>query len=76
MSGTDEHDGRQEPSEDSVVSGDVVHTVGSGVGSGEQDYVATNAGGISAEDGNPLPEDEQGRGSEYDPETQGPQREG
>ena len=44
--------------------------------SGEQDYVATNGGGFGAERGNPLPEDEQGRGTEYDPVDQGPQREG
>ncbi|MBA8990301.1 hypothetical protein FHW23_001547 [Curtobacterium pusillum] len=44
--------------------------------SGEADYVATNPGGAGTERHVPLPDEEQGRGTEYDPVDQGPQLEG
>ncbi|GAA1492686.1 hypothetical protein [Curtobacterium herbarum] len=44
--------------------------------SGEADYVATSPGGSGTERHVPLPEEEQGRGTEYDPVDQGPQQEG
>jgi hypothetical protein len=73
---TNSSDDRHErPADDTVVPDDL-HPVSEDATSGEADYVATNPGGIGAERGNPLPEDEQGRGTEYDPTTQGPQREG
>ncbi|MFZ7088010.1 hypothetical protein [Curtobacterium sp. RRHDQ10] len=61
---------------DTVLGGDLTQPLSEDTQSGERDYVATNAGGVSAERGNPLPEDEQGRGTEYDPADQGPQNEG
>lgn len=44
--------------------------------SGEADYVATSPGGSGTERHVPTPDEEQGRGSEYDPVDQGPQQEG
>jgi hypothetical protein len=44
--------------------------------SGAGDYVATSPGGSGTERHVPLPEEEQGRGTEYDPVDQGPQQEG
>lgn len=61
---------------ETILSGDVVHPVSGDVQSGERDYVAVNGGGVSAERTNPLPEEEQGRGSSYDPVSQGPRHEG
>jgi hypothetical protein len=66
----------EQPAEDTVLGGDLVEPLSADTQSGEADYVATNAGGVSAERGNPLPEDEQGRDTEYDPADQGPQLEG
>ncbi|RDH95789.1 hypothetical protein DEU32_11161 [Curtobacterium sp. AG1037] len=44
--------------------------------SGEADYVATSPGGSGTERHVPTADEEQGRGSEYDPVDQGPQQEG
>lgn len=44
--------------------------------SGEADYVATSPGGTGTERHVPTPDEEQGRGTEYDPVDQGPQQEG
>jgi hypothetical protein len=44
--------------------------------SGAADYVATSPGGSGTERHVPLPEEEQGRDTEYDPVDQGPQQEG
>jgi len=66
----------QAPVADSVLSGDLTEPLSRDTQSGEADYVATNSGGVSAERGNPLPEDEQGRGTDEDRVRQGPQQEG
>lgn len=61
---------------DSVLQGDLTRPLSEDTQSGEADYVAVSPGGISAERGNPLPDDEQGRGTAYDPVDEGPQQEG
>ncbi|PZE28700.1 MULTISPECIES: hypothetical protein [unclassified Curtobacterium] len=61
---------------DSVLQGDLTRPMSEDTQSGAADYVATNTGGVSAERRNPLPDEEQGRGTEYDPVDQGPQQEG
>ena len=83
---TDQRDDHEDPAvaaerlaastSDSVLGGDLTQPMSHDTQSGAADYVAVNPGGISAERGNPLPEDEQGRGTEYDPVDQGPQQEG
>ncbi|KQO64863.1 hypothetical protein [Curtobacterium sp. Leaf261] len=74
--GSQQEGSQQDQVDDTVLGGDLTRPVSHDAMSGERDYVATNAGGVSAEPGNPLPEDEQGRGTEYDPEHDGPQQEG
>jgi hypothetical protein len=73
---TEQDEASQAPADDTVLEGSLTRPISHDTQSGERDYVATNAGGVSAEPGNPLPEDEQGRGTEYDPVNDGPQREG
>ncbi|WP_144758608.1 hypothetical protein [Curtobacterium sp. 9128] len=55
---------------------EIVEPVSHDTQSGEADYVATNPGGSGTERHVPLPEEEQGRDTEYDPTTQGPEQEG
>ncbi|KQS07904.1 hypothetical protein DEJ13_09060 [Curtobacterium sp. MCLR17_007] len=55
---------------------EVIEPVSHDATSGEADYVATNPGGSGAERHNPLPDEEQGRDTEYDPVDQGPEHEG
>ena len=55
---------------------EIVEPVSHDTQSGEADYVATNPGGSGTERHVPLPEEEQGRGTEYDPVDQRPQHEG
>jgi hypothetical protein len=44
--------------------------------SGGADYVATSPGGSGTERHVPLPSEEQGRDTEYDPVDEGPKHEG
>jgi hypothetical protein len=58
------------------VDGETLEPLSHDTQSGEADYVATSPGGTGTERHVPLPEEEQGRGTEYDPVDEGPQQEG
>lgn len=57
-------------------SGETLAPVARDTLSGEADYVATSPGGSGVERHVPTADEEQGRGTEYDPVTQGPEQEG
>ncbi|QQD77603.1 hypothetical protein I8920_07795 [Curtobacterium sp. YC1] len=61
-----------EPDADQEAIGPLSHDTQSG----EADYVATSPGGSFTESHVPTADEEQGRGTEYDPVDQGPQQEG
>jgi hypothetical protein len=58
------------------VDGETLEPLSHDTQSGEADYVATSPGGTGTERHVPLPEEEQGRGTDYDPVDEGPQQEG
>jgi hypothetical protein len=56
---------------DPKVEGDVTQPAGEGrSGSGEDDYVAVNSGGLSGEKHVPTADEEIGRGAGYDPQAE------
>lgn len=55
---------------------ETLESLGHDTQSGEADYVATSPGGSGTERHVPTADEEQGRGTEYDPVDQGPQQEG
>lgn len=69
MSDKDRHfDETAEGNASAKVEGDVTQPAGEGrSGSGEEDYVAVNSGGLSGEKHVPTADEEIGRGATYDP---------
>ncbi|ARC55631.1 hypothetical protein AS850_00900 [Frondihabitans sp. 762G35] len=63
---TDKSDSTEDAVAAAALPGDETEPLG-GATSGERDYVAVNAGGVSGEKHTPTADEEVGRGAGYDP---------